>query len=305
MTFNVNWDSIFPPEDPQNHELRAFDRVESFQRILRAVQPDVLCLQEINPLRSPRALASMLQQAAGATDGSPWHAVSVNDDVIASRFNMLEKGYELETGSILASLDQAAALIEFPKESDGEHGLYVICAHLRSGSSAMDRAWRLRQADVIMADIRDLTTPGGRHDLPAGTPLVILGDLNAYATEVARQLPTLIEGDISDEGRYGADFHPDWDGTALTDAFPSHNGQGTAFYTWRNDTEPFPPGALDRIIFSDSSLRLENAFVLDTTLMTDEALAASGLLRNDVLLEPETGNFDHLPVIADFGIEGS
>ena len=33
-------------------------------------------------------------------------------------------------------------------------------------------------------------------------------------------------------------------------------------YTWRNDTDPFNPGALDRIIYLDSVLSVENAFVL-------------------------------------------
>ena len=47
-------------------------------------------------------------------------------------------------------------------------------------------------------------------------------------------------------------------------------------YTWRNDTDPFNPAALDRIIYSDSVLGVENAFVLNTMLLSDEALAAGG-----------------------------
>src|SRR3990172_7892527 len=60
MTFNVNWDSIFPDDDPQNDDLRLFNRAESFRRILGAVQPDILCLQEINYLRRDSQLADFL-----------------------------------------------------------------------------------------------------------------------------------------------------------------------------------------------------------------------------------------------------
>ncbi len=300
MTYNVNWDSIFPDDDPQNHDFRSFNRVDAFSRILRAIKPDILCLQEINDRRSPRDLADYIGQAWGSSNGDVWQVVHASDDVIASRFALVEKGYELETGSLLNNLDQAAALVDLRDEENGPTDLYVICSHFKSGGGADDISLRERQADVIMAQVRDFETPGGNFDLPPGTPFVILGDFNAYDTDPALHVQTLTEGDINNESKYGVDLEPDWDGTALQDAHPSHNALGATFYTWRDDAEPFNPGALDRVFFSDSVLQMENAFVLNTTTLADELLAANGLLREDVVLDPAAGNYDHLPVVVDF-----
>jgi endonuclease/exonuclease/phosphatase family metal-dependent hydrolase len=300
MTYNVNWDSIFPDDDPQNDSYRSYNRVDAFGRLLRATDPDILCLQEINSRRRASDLADYVAKAMGVPDAETWQAVHVSDDVIASRFPLVEKGYELETGSVLPVLDQAAALVDLPDEENGLTDLYVICSHFKSGGGADDISLRQRQADVIMAQVRDFETPGGNLDLPTGTPFVILGDFNAYDTDPALHVQTLTQGDINNESRYGVDLKPDWDGTALEDAHPSQNAEGIAFYTWRDDAEPFDPGALDRVFFSDSVLQVENAFVLNTTTLADNVLADNGLLRQDVVLDPAAGNFDHLPVVVDF-----
>lgn len=52
-------------------------------------------------------------------------------------------------------------------------------------------------------------------------------------------------------------------------------------------------------------LAIQNAFVLNTTLLSEAALETVGLLPEDVLLDPATGYFDHLPVVADFVISDS
>jgi endonuclease/exonuclease/phosphatase family metal-dependent hydrolase len=302
MTYNVNWDSIFPDDDPQNHDFRAFNRVDSFRRILRAIKPDVICLQEINDRRGASDLAEYIALAAGDSQGT-WHAVHRRDDVIASRFDLLNEGYELHTGSVLASLDQAAALVDLPDSGYPGMDLYMICSHFKSGGGIADISLRQRQADVIMAQVRDFETPGGNLDLPAETPFVILGDFNAYGTDPALHVRTLTTGDIGNETSYGVDLRPDWDGTSLEDAMPSHNGQGVEFYTWRDDAEPFDPWPLDRVFYSDSVLQIQNAFVLDTTTLGDDILSAHGLLRDDVVLDSQSGNYDHLPIVVDFQLD--
>lgn len=302
MSYNVNWDSIFPDDDPQNHDFRAFNRVDSFRRILRAIKPDVVCLQEINDRRKPSELAAYIAQTAGDPDGT-WQAVHQRDDVIASRFDLLAKGYELHTGSVLASLGQAAALVDLPDPSFATTDLYMICSHFKSGGGLADISLRQRQADVIMAQVRDFETPGGNLDLPAETPFVILGDFNAYDTDPALHVRTLTTGDIGNESSYGVDLRPDWDGTSLEDAMPSHNGQGVEFYTWRDDADPFDPWPLDRVFYSDSVLQIQNAFVLDTTTLGDDVLSAHGLLRDDVVLDSQSGNYDHLPIVVDFQLD--
>ncbi len=55
-------------------------------------------------------------------------------------------------------------------------------------------------------------------------PIVVGGDLNIIAS--AQPMETVRTGNIIDERRFGRDAAPDWDGTALTDARPRHNGRG-------------------------------------------------------------------------------
>ena len=150
-----------------------------------------------------------------------------------------------------------------------------------------------------MAWIRELKAPGGQITLPFGTPFMIVGDLNVYDTDPARQLHTLISGEILDQAQYGPSFQPDWDNTPLTDVLPRHNASGAATWTWRDDGQRYNPGALDRIIYSDSVLEVVHAFVLNTTIMTPQELVSSGLEWGDVLLTPKAGDYDHLPIVVD------
>lgn len=300
MSFNVNWDSIFPDDDPKNHDLREFSRGDAFARILRAVQPDVLCLQEINYLRGASELSQFLGQILDPGPSQAWQVANLRDSVIATRYGLQDSGYQLVTSLYPYDLQQAAALVDLPDARFGAIDLYVICAHLKAGGSNSDISLRVQQADVIMSNVRDLESPGGELDLASGTPLLIMGDFNIYSTDPARQVRTLETGDIDNEAKYGVDFQPDWDQTGLADAHPSHNGLGEDFYSWRSTSTTLPWGALDRIFFTDSVLELDNSFILDTTLLSDEALAMLGLQRGDSVLDLASGYYDHLPLVVDF-----
>lgn len=299
MSYNINWDSIFPEDDRENHEFRTADRQDEFIRLVAAIQPDVLCLQEVNSRRDHQQVADLLTAALG---GMPWNATGARDNVILSRYPVLTDGYALGVVPLPLDLLQAAALVDLPDAEFGLRDVYVICSHFKSSGGADDIALRQRQADVIIHELADARTPGDSIDLPDLTPLIVLGDFNVYDTDPAAHLDTLLTGDIADEDRYGADSPPDWDGTALTDAMPSINAQGLQFYTWREFNSSFRPGALDRILYSDSVLHLLNSFVLDTTRLAPEALAQYGFQADDVLLDDMPNNYDHLPLIADFQI---
>jgi endonuclease/exonuclease/phosphatase family metal-dependent hydrolase len=298
MSFNVNWDSIFPDNDPQNDRLREYSRGAAFARILQAVRPDVLCLNEINPVRDPQQVGDILDSALPLENGRKWQTFRGKDDVLAARFDLRMGTDQLVHGSA-GTLGQAAALVDLP-DAEYKTDLYMICAHFKASGGQGNIQARQKQADAIIAWIADAETPGDKVDLPADTPVIVLGDLNVYDTDPAHHLTTLLTGDIENEKQYGPDSKPDWDGTDLADTLPHHNGTGQETYTWRDDTQEFNPGALDRILYTDSVASVENGFVLDTMEMPEDQLASAGLQPGDVMLDPAKGIYDHLPLAVDF-----
>lgn len=299
LNYNVNWDSIFPLNDPDNHDFRLTGRVDQFARILNAVQPDVVCLQEINPRRDENDIAELINAALGV---ETWTSIQVRDSVIASHFDVLTDGYALDIILYPPELPQAAALVDLPDAQFGDADLFMVCSHFKSGGSASDISLRQRQADAIMGEVQDAITTGDAINLANGTPMLLLGDYNAYDSDPAAHMTTLLTGDIQDEDRYGEDFAPDWDGTALADLLPTINALGLETYTWREDGSGFNPWTLDHILFTDSVLIPVQAFILDTTRLSLDALLRYALEADDVLLFGMPGNYDHLPMVVDFAL---
>lgn len=267
MSFNVGWDSIFPDGDPLNDEWRSDSKPAEFGRIVKAVAPDVVCLQEISPRRDPQQVGEILNASLPLGDGKTWHAHSGRDNVIAARFELLMPAEGAAGRALSSGRGHAMALVDLP-DADYPVDLYLVCAHFKSKGGQANIEARQRQADVIIEWIGDIKTAGGEIDLPAGTPMIVLGDLNVYDTDPG-------------------------------DAMPRHNATGEELYTWRDDTQAFNPGLLDRILFTDTVISLDHAFVLNTTIMTEDELAAAGLGAGDVMLDPQTGRYDHLPLVID------
>lgn len=85
--------------------------------------------------------------------------------------------------------------------------VYVIATHFKSGSEddASIRA-RQRHADSIARWLRGLKEGGHPDALPAGTPIIILGDVNVYESapmDATHHLATLLTGNIVDEATFG------------------------------------------------------------------------------------------------------
>jgi endonuclease/exonuclease/phosphatase family metal-dependent hydrolase len=298
MSYNVGWDSIFQKTNLLNDLWSGESRAAAFVRITRAIDPDVICLQEIDPAHDPQQVADILDAAVPLADGKTWQVHSGQDNVIAARFELVKRTQQLAHHGDIMDFGHAMALVDLP-EPDYPEDLYLVCAHFQALAGQENIEARQKHADMIVGWIRDIRTPGGEIDLPTNTPLVVLGDFNVYDTDPAHHLTTLLTGDIVDETRFGVDIAPDWDGTALADALPHHNGEGEDVYTWRDDTTEFNPGVLDRILYTDSAVTASNSFVLNTTTMTEAELEGAGLRLGDVILEPDVGRYDHLPLVVD------
>ena len=291
MTWNVGDVSIFPSDSSRPDPTRD-DRPGRVGRVLRAMNPDVVCLQEVS--RPPALVVALLQGLLSLDSSRRWTAHRVLDNVIVSTFPLLytdgggvRQGL-LRRGHAIALLDLPAS---FPRD------LTIICAHFQSKAGVIETRLRQRQADMIAAWIREQRT-ATRRILPPATPLVILGDLNVIDVP-SPSLRTLLTGDIADQRQFGADMMPDWDGSDLLDVLPRQLGSATESYTWRDDTQRFPSGALDRVLLTDSVATAADAFVLNTTIMSADDLHRYGLRRDDVMLDPAKGIHDHLPIVVD------
>lgn len=283
VSYNVLWDRIFPDLYPT--------QAAKFERVVSALDPDILHLQEIN--RSASDVADLLDEIAPVTDGN-WHTYQGRDNVIASKYPLtMTASNTIPSGQ----RGQAIALVDLPDEEFGSD-FYFMNNHYACCNGVAGDPPRQRQSDAIANWLRDAKTPGGFVDIPPGTPFAVVGDLNIVGG--SQPLDTLIDGNIIDEETYGLDSLPDWDGSHLTDAHPVHNGSLSEDYTWRDDNLIFDPGRLDYIIYSDSALDMGNQFVLNTVQMSSQELTATGLQTFDVTVDSAGVTYDHLPVVVDF-----
>jgi endonuclease/exonuclease/phosphatase family metal-dependent hydrolase len=272
MSWNILSDGIFTAS-----------KQPAQNRILDAIDPDVILFCEVwnHDANQTRAQVEIFLPSGA---GEQWYAAKVDDgNVIVSRFPILQTWL---VGSSTAYRETAALLDLGP--SQPKDLLFIGC-HLRC---CTDDASRQDESDGLIAFLRDARSAGGVITLPADTPVVIAGDMNLVGWR--QQLDTIVTGDIVDNGTYGVDSPPDWDGTPLA-VPPSRHPDGRASYTWRSDGSTYYPGVLDWIFYTDSALTLHNHYVLETRTMLPATLGATGLQATDI---PTAS--DHAPRVADF-----
>jgi endonuclease/exonuclease/phosphatase family metal-dependent hydrolase len=288
LTWNIYRDSIFP-EEGHLVNAAAAGRPAQFARVLKALQPDVLCLQQVTV--AVERSAALVDEILPLPGERKWQGHAAVDTVIVSRFDLGARGEGIVEDSSRRR-GHAIAVIKTPASD-----LYMICAHFVSSDGPDDMSLRRQQAELVIRSIRE-GKAGRGVALEAGTPFVILGDFNSIPGDAM-----FINALTSRTGARRRDDRPgrgpDWDGSPLRDAAPHHNVSGSELYTWRNDLDRFPPSTLDRILYSDSVLESVNQFVLDTTAMSYSELIALGLRSIDVMRDPEVGIHDHLPLVID------
>ena len=207
MSWNVKINSILPPNGIRH---------ESFARIVRAIDPDVIALQEV---MWPDLAAQLSRQMNGyipLEDGASWYVHTVSDNVLISRYPMRWKGGELTTPYPFPRLGLpdfhhgfAAALLELPGSTGGAE-LLVVAMHNKSGGDHDDVRLRQNHADAIVRWIRELRGSAQENSIADYTPIVILGDMNAVPNASMAPFETLMSGDIADEDTFGSDFSLVW-----------------------------------------------------------------------------------------------
>ena len=268
--------------------------------MIQALDPDSLNLQEINsPFDTSTSFSAvdvrnLMNTIRPLDGGATWHAYMGSTNVIVSKYPLSMTRNETNP-STLRGL--AMALVDLPDDiypSD----FYVMNNHFKccGNPGGTEDSQRQRHADALVGWMQDARNPGGFINLPANTPMAVVGDLNIVG--LPDPLTNLKTGNIVNELVFGPGSPPDWDGTALADAHPRHNFVGPD-YTWREDGSGFAPGRLDYILYTNSVVDIANHFLLNTVMMSSAELAATGLQQNDIL-KYSSGWYDHLPLVADF-----
>lgn len=275
--FSVNVEWAAPVDDP-----------DAFVRIMKAVKPDVVLLQEWDKPSyvMPEGEAPIQYEASFVADwftthmadGSQWQA-SRNDElgvIIVSPSPMSAFGndaanYAISDGpdTVLANpVRYNAALVETHLGP-----VAVANIHLRCCGALASREDHSRVAEAVAVNgafRRALARSGAVIG-------VIAGDYNLVGTIMPKQIVAL-----------GADI----DGSDLAVA-PTYSLRDDSTITWRDARSGFSPSRLDYILYTNSSSERVNSFTLDTEVMTDAALERNGLHRQDSRFS------DHLPLVLD------
>ena len=245
---------------------------DRFFRQWISVRPDILHLQEIYS-HSTQETEALIQSCLGGT----WFSAGHNDCKTISRYPIT--GSWTIDGNLAVLIDTADAI-----------GTPILCINAHFPCCSNDEG-RQEEADAVMAFVREAYQPGGPLTLEEDVPVLIAGDLNLVG--LARQLETLVTGDIADNGSFGPDFMPDPDGSHLHNIVSRLTEQRMG-YTWRSDNSWFWPGHLDYMIFSDSNLQRSHDFLLDTREMSLDELEGNDLQEQD------SSSSDHLLFCVDF-----
>ncbi|RKY94958.1 MAG: hypothetical protein DRQ01_01060 [Ignavibacteriae bacterium] len=276
MNWNVLWDGLLDPL-----------RENNFERILQAIQPDIICFNEFfnsSVTQVKDAMNQMLPLPGGAT----WYGVKLDaGNVTISKYPIIQS-WEAYPGHRIT-----ASLIDLPQYF--EKDIMVINSHLKCCGGQQNDEKRQLEADATIAFILDAKTPGGMIELPENTPFLIAGDLNLVG--LRQQLTTLVTGEIINTQTFGNGAPPDWDNTDLEDLLSPQTDKRTA-YTWRSDNSSFPPGRLDFQIYSNSAMNVEKDFVIQTEVMSSSRLAQYGLQQFDT-----RDASDHFPKVTDYSLD--
>jgi len=270
--YNVQGDGLF---DTDNARENAIDR------LLDSIDPDVFIFCEVWNHNGSQ-VATRLEEFLPSQNGESWTAIKVDGgNAVATRLPIVDF-WDILPGSRLT-----AVLVD----SDAVYGsdVLVIANHWSCCTADENRQ---RQADALIDFLRDARSPGGRIDLPADTPIIAGGDFNLVG--LRRQLETLLTGDIADNGTWGPDSPPDWDGSDF-DVVDGRHPDARFVYTWRQDGSSFYPGKLDYIVYTGSVFTNEKSLTVETRTMSSSSLLDAGLLASDTVVAS-----DHAPVVADF-----
>ncbi len=214
-------------------------------RLLKALQPNILLLQELDGNDSPEELNLFLQKTLGGvwkTDMSSVHGTKPHHQLRSAVSTSLDATNMTEIKGVKA----VCCNINIK-----EKPIHIISLHLRCCGGPTGEAEQRRQeeAAIIRATIENTIS----------SRWVIAGDWNLVGT--TKPLEIVKTNQFATVNAYQPD--------------------GLLNATWSDTASSFTPGRLDWMLYSPKSLELLNCFVLDTLDVNNDILMANDLLAED------------------------
>lgn len=257
-----------------------FDDPRPFRNVLRALEPDVILLQEIPDKRPASELRALLEDQLPAPDGKRWNLVYADG------------GGNLRCA--IAAVEPLTALpstrlVAYPRRPDRSVRVAGAILHHR------DR-------HVVLASVH-LTCCGGLgepRDERRQTEATLINAALARAGEAAPVDAIIVAGDFNLVGS-AAPLHIIAErlgpGGAPLEAAPALQLDGRSNVTWSDARQPFAPGRLDYLLYGGAPLTLVRSFTLDSRDLDAAVRQRYELDANDTDLAS-----DHLPIVADFAV---
>lgn len=279
-----------------------FRNPEPHARLLAAVQPDIILLDEVYEDISSEVLQGFFARPGLASLGD-WSfvisrgggrqktVVAARDRRVRQEPTMAEVAYAPGTLDALrrqvdssfhrnldyearTNLSATGAWVELGGQVEA---LFVPVDFQSAGHDGSPRdILRLLQAGTVMRHVMRATAAG-----PENAPVVVAGDLNLVGSRAP--LGVLLADRRNPFGPLAVAELPRLDEATWT--------------TWRNPGQDlFTPGRLDYTLYSRETLRQVGGFVFAVDQLTDAQLATLGLDRS------LGGAMDHLIMVADFEV---
>ena len=284
---------------------RIRERPAAFARVINLLDPDLLLLDEVLPESADRALLPLFEELerleaaragtaphaawgvhAGVSGGRQRQVIAVRGGAVRaidglaripypdSALAVLAQGSGVRVAEVTAlahsgGIPVTAALVDLDGRRILAASLDLVCCGNRP-TAVEDRIRRVEAAEIAAA-LQRAREQGA-------DAVIVGGDFNLVGSAVP--LVTM---------RTGTDV----DGTdlAIVEALQL---DGASSATWDFGSGPFSPGQLDYALYSDATLEVRRAFVLELRDVAPPLLAAAGLGRGD-----QRELSDHRPIVVD------
>jgi len=251
-----------------------FRESEVFARVMKAINPDIVLLQELSSRSTPRELETFFNTALPAGTDREWTGQGGGNLRTAVVTRLPITGIEvLDRVPYESTPDRTLRLVGGIVEVDGRR-LLVASTHWKCCGSIHSREdeRRMEEARIMNEVMKEVARRSNVAGIVAG------GDLNLVGSRTPM--------DMLGEGL-------DLDRSTLAVA-ETLQVDGRDYVTWSDRHQPFVPGRLDYMLYSDSTLKAVRSFGLDTADLQETWRQVHQL----ELLDTERAS-DHFPIVVD------